>query len=203
VITPAGRAADPVAGVVLAAGAGRRFGGPKALVVLDGERLVDRAVRLLQSGRCDPVIVVSGAVPLVVAEATVVENADWRTGMGSSLRRGLAAVPRGCEAAVIALVDQPYIGPESVRRLISAYQAGATAAVVTYGGRRRNPVLLARRTWEEVCALAYGDVGARRYLEAHRGDVVEVPGDGTGDPRDIDTPADLPRRSGTLGAGDR
>lgn len=177
---------------MLAAGAGRRFGGPKALVELNGERLVDRAVRLLQTGGCEPVVVVSGAVSLVVDGALVVENSDWRTGMGSSLRRGLAGVPQGCEAAVIALVDQPYIGSEAVRRLISAYEAGATAAVVTYGGRRRNPVLLARSTWADVCAFAYGDVGARRYLEAHRDDVVEVPGDGTGDPRDIDTPADLP-----------
>jgi CTP:molybdopterin cytidylyltransferase MocA len=191
--TAVGRSAHPVAGVVLAAGAGRRFGRPKALVELDGERLVDRAVRLLQTGGCDPVVVVSGAVSLVVDDALVVENADWQTGMGSSLRRGLAAVPEACEAAVIALVDQPYVGSEAVRRLISANQAGATAAVVTYSGRWRNPVLLARSTWEDVRALAYGDVGARRYLEAHRGDVVEVPGDGTGDPRDIDTPADLPR----------
>jgi len=191
---PAGQSAHPVAGVVLAAGAGQRFGGPKALIELEGERLVDRAVRLLHSGGCDPIVVVSGAVSLVVDRALVVENSDWQTGMGSSLRRGLAAVPQQCAAAVIALVDQPYVGSEAVRRLISAHQAGATAAVVTYGGRRRNPVLLARSTWEDVCALAYGDVGARRYLEAHRGDVVEVPGDGTGDPRDIDTPADLPRR---------
>lgn len=191
--TAAGRSAHPVAGVVLAAGAGRRFGRPKALVELDGERFVDRAVRVLQTGGCDPVIVVSGAASLVVDGALVVENADWQTGMGSSLRRGLAAVPPRCEAAVIALVDQPYVGPEAVRRLISAYQTGATAAVVTYSGRRRNPVLLARSTWEDVRALAYGDVGARRYLEAHPGDVVEVPGEGTGDPRDIDTPADLPR----------
>jgi nicotine blue oxidoreductase len=180
--------------VVLAAGAGQRFGGPKALIELEGERLVDRAVRLLHSGGCDPIVVVSGAVSLVVDGALVVENSDWQTGMGSSLRRGLAAVPQQCAAAVIALVDQPYVGSEAVRRLISAHQAGATAAVVTYGGRRRNPVLLARSIWDDVCALAYGDVGARRYLEAHRGDVVEVPGDGTGDPRDIDTPADLPRR---------
>ena len=190
---PAGRPAHPVAGIVLAAGAGRRFGGPKALVELDGERLVDRAVRLLRTGGCDPIVVVAGAVPLVVDGAFVVENTDWRTGMGSSLRRGLAAVPLGCEAAVIALVDQPYVGSEAVRRLISAHETGARAAVATYGGRRRNPVLLARSTWEDVSMLAYGDVGARRYLEANPGDVVEVPGDGTGDPRDIDTPADLRR----------
>lgn len=180
-----------VAGLVLAAGEGRRFGTPKAVVEFDGERLVDRAARLLRAGGCEPVIVVAGAVPLVVDDARVVENPQWRTGMGSSLRRGLAALPAACGAVVIALVDQPYIGAEAVRRLIAAYEAGARAAVVTYHGQRRNPVLLARSTWVAVSAQARGDAGARPYLEAHRAEVVEVSGDGTGDPRDIDTPADL------------
>ncbi len=180
-----------VAGLVLAAGEGRRFGRPKALVELDGERLVDRAVRLLRDGGCAPIVVVSGAAPLEVAGADVFDNPDWKTGMGSSLRCGLAALPAECGAAVVALVDQPYIGLEAVRRLVDAYRKGAQAAVVTYGGQRRNPVLLARDTWPAVAALATGDVGARRYIEARRQEVVEVPGDGTGDPRDIDTPDDL------------
>jgi nicotine blue oxidoreductase len=176
---------------VLAAGEGRRFGHPKALVELDGERLVDRAVRLLRDGGCRPVVVVSGAVPLHVGDARVVDNPDWRTGMGSSLRCGLAALPVESGAVIIALVDQPYIGVEAVRRLLVAYQKGALAAVVSYAGQLRNPVLLARETWAGVAAMATGDIGARAYIEAHRSEVVEVPGDDTGDPRDIDTPEDL------------
>lgn len=180
-----------VAGLVLAAGEGRRFGAPKAAVEFDGERLVDRAVRLLHAGGCEPVVVVAGAMPLVVDDAQVVENPQWSTGMGSSLRRGLAALPAACGAVVVALVDQPYIGVEAVRRLIAAYDAGARAAVVTYHRQRRNPVLLARSTWEAVSAQARDDAGARPYLEANRTEVVEVFGDDTGDPWDIDTPADL------------
>ncbi|MBB0994770.1 NTP transferase domain-containing protein, partial [Dietzia sp. SLG510A3-40A3] len=75
-------------GLVLAAGAGRRFGGPKALVDFRGVRLVDRAVGLLRAGGCDRVLVVSGAVELEVPGAEVVHNPDWDTGMGSSLRVG-------------------------------------------------------------------------------------------------------------------
>ncbi len=71
-----------VAGLVLAAGAGRRFGGPKALAMLDGERLVDRAVSLVRNGGCSPILVVSGAATLDVADAAVVENPDWADGNG-------------------------------------------------------------------------------------------------------------------------
>ena len=82
-----------IAGIVLAAGAGRRFGGPKALVEVDGERLVDRAVRVLREAGVTSTYVVQGAAPLTVAGAEVVDNPDWGAGMGSSLRAGLAALP--------------------------------------------------------------------------------------------------------------
>ncbi len=114
---------------MLAAGSGSRLGQPKALVELGGERLVDRAVRVLRDGGCDPVIVVSGAAPFEVAGASVVANPDWATGMGSSLRVGLAVLAGGDAAAVVvSLVDQPGIGPAVVGRVIAAHAAGATVA---------------------------------------------------------------------------
>ena len=76
--------------------------------------------------------------------------------MGSSLAVGLRAVPDGCAAAVVALVDQPLIGAAAVRRLIAAHAAGATVAVAAYHGQPRNPVLLARAHWPEVISLAAG-----------------------------------------------
>jgi CTP:molybdopterin cytidylyltransferase MocA len=182
-----------VAGIVLAAGEGRRFGGPKAVVVYDGERLVDRAVRLLTDGGCAPVVVVSGAAPLRVSGATVVENPQWRTGMGSSLRAGLASV-HGADAAVIVTVDTPWLGAEAVHRLRQAYAGGATVAVATYGGRRGHPVLIAGAHFEAVGRAAVGDVGARAFLAAHPELVTAVPCDGTGSPDDVDTPADLRRQ---------
>ena len=182
-----------VAGLVLAAGEGRRFGGPKALVEVDGVRLVDRAVRVLSDGGCGPVVVVAGAAPLVVPGATVVHNPDWPTGMGSSLRSGLAAIATTLrpvpDAVALLLVDTPWIGPESVRRLVAS--GAPAAAIATYGGRRGHPVLLRRGVWADVVAMATGDEGARAWLRAHPEQVLEVPCDGTGDPRDVDEPAHL------------
>ncbi|MER7206041.1 nucleotidyltransferase family protein [Streptosporangium sp. NPDC000239] len=179
------------AGLLLAAGGGSRLGTPKALVELDGERLVDRGVRLLREGGCHPVVVVLGAADAQVRGAVVVRNPDWRSGMGSSLRTGLAALPGDAERVVIALADQPSIGPRAVLRLVEAARLGASVAVATYAGRRRNPVLVAREHFAEVAGLAAGDVGARAFLRAHPELVVEVPCDDVGDPADIDTPGDL------------
>lgn len=187
-----------MAGVVLAAGAGRRLGQPKALVRLGGELLVERAVRTASDGGCDPVIVVLGShadevlehARLGAAEVVVADN--WSEGMGASLRAGIdAATARGCEAIAVILVDQPRIGPEALHRLSAAWKAGAVAAVATYDGRPRNPAVLDRSIWADVSAAAQGDTGARGWLRAHPDQVVEVPCDGTGDPVDIDTPLDL------------
>jgi CTP:molybdopterin cytidylyltransferase MocA len=182
-----------VAGLVLAAGSGSRYGGPKALVEYEGSRLVDRAARLLASGGCDPVVVVSGAVSLTVPGAIVVHNPGWAAGMGSSLRAGLRALTASAAGAVVvALVDQPWVGVESVRRLAAAWSAGGMpVAVATYDGARGNPVLLSRTVWDEVAALAVGDVGARPFMKANPSLVIPVDCTGTGLPADVDTPSDL------------
>ncbi|GLW12156.1 4-diphosphocytidyl-2C-methyl-D-erythritol synthase [Microtetraspora sp. NBRC 13810] len=179
------------AGLLLAAGAGSRLGRPKALVELAGETLVDRGVRVLREGGCHPVVVVLGAAIAQIRGAVVVHNPHWRTGMGSSLRAGLSALPPGAGHVVVTLVDQPRVGAETVRRLIAAAGEGASVAVATYGGAPRNPVLLAREHFEAVAALAEGDMGARAFLRAHPELVTRVPCDDIGDPADIDTPEDL------------
>ncbi len=182
-----------VAGLLLAAGAGRRMGGPKALVELDGEPLVRRGIRLLVEGGCDPVTVVVGASAELVRPlcdgAGVVEAADWATGMAASLRAGLAGLD--ADACVVALVDQPLVTPAAVERLRAAHAAGAVAAVATYGGRPRNPVLLDRSTWAGVAQAASGDDGARTWLRAHPDRVTAVDCTDVGAPDDLDTPQDL------------
>ncbi|AWH97474.1 nucleotidyltransferase family protein [Dietzia psychralcaliphila] len=200
-MSAAADSARPAAvGLVLAAGAGRRFGGPKALVEYRGVRLVDRTVRLLREGGCDLVVVVTGAAPLEVAGARVVHNEGWDSGMGSSLRVGLEAVA-GRDVVVVP-VDMPWLGAGAVRRVREAGSGdgardgagagdGADLAVATYGGRWGHPVLLGGRHHPGVIASAVGDVGARRYLRAHSASVVEVPCDDTGSPRDVDVPGDL------------
>jgi CTP:molybdopterin cytidylyltransferase MocA len=192
-----------IAGILLAAGAGSRLGQPKALVEVAGLRLVDRGIGLLRAGGTDPVVVVTGAAEVDPPGTLVVHNPEWRTGMGSSLVAGLTALggqPEAIGAAVIALADQPLIGPESVRRLIAAHAAGASVATAAYGGRPRNPVLIAREHWDEVMAMAQGDVGARQFLRAHPELITPVECDDTGSPEDIDTPEQLARVASALGA---
>lgn len=180
-----------VAGLVLAAGEGRRFGSPKAVATLAGERLVDRAVRILHEGGCAPLLVVSGAVDLVVSGAEVTRNPLWPSGMGSSLRAGLAAAESTDATAVVTmLVDTPWISPLAVRRLVDA-ASESPAAVATYDGRRGHPVLLSRAVWTAVADRAEGDVGAKAWLRSHPDQVREVDCTGLGDPRDADLPEQL------------
>jgi nicotine blue oxidoreductase len=114
-------------------------------------------------------------------------NPDYATGIASSLQCVLRALAeRPVDAVVVGLADQPLVGADAYTRVGRAYDDGARLAVATYGGRRANPVLVAREHWDEALGLA-GDVGARALMGRHP--VVEVPCDG--DPTDIDTPADL------------
>ena len=164
------------AGLVLAAGEGRRFGGPKAPFVLDGERLVDRAVRVLREAGCDPVAVVLGAWVGDVPGADVIVNDDWPTGMGSSLRRGLEHLGPDVDRVLVSLVDLPGLTSDAVRRLVAAESADPreSLASATYDGVRGHPVLLGRAHWAGVAATATGDRGARAYLAEHDVTAVEV-----------------------------
>lgn len=189
-----------VGGVVLAAGAGRRFGMPKALATLDGTTLVARAVGVLRAADIDPVVVVVGAgrdavtTEAVAAGGTVVPNDGWRTGMGSSLRAGLEGLPPAVSAAVVALVDQPGSSVEVVHRLVAAWEASSRpAAVASYRRVTMPPVVLARSTWSAVLAAVAPDAGARAWLGANPEQVVVVPCDDIADLRDVDTPDDLDR----------
>ncbi|WP_103564610.1 nucleotidyltransferase family protein [Actinomadura rubteroloni] len=178
-------------GLLLAAGGGRRMGRPKALIEVGGERLVDRGVRTLRDGGCAKVLVVTGAAEVDVPGAEIVRNDAWQTGMGSSLKAGLAALPDECEAVVVALVDQPDVTAEAVRRLVAAHARGAEIAVATYAGEPRNPVLFAREHVRDVAASARGDRGARAFLRARPELVTPVACDDVASPADLDTPADL------------
>lgn len=191
------------AGLLLAAGAGRRYGRPKALVELDGEPLVRRGVRLLRDGGCAPVHVVLGAAADDVPDlpgAVPIRHDRWPDGLGSSLLRGLASFPAEVSAAVVVLVDQPLLSPVAVSRVSEACRAGAVVAVATYDGRPGHPILLGRQTWQLLSGYAVGDRGARDLLRDRPDLVVEVPCDDVGSPVDVDTPADL-LRCRTVGDG--
>jgi nicotine blue oxidoreductase len=188
-----------VAGLVLAAGAGTRFGGPKAVAELDGLRLVDRAVRTLLDGGIDPAYVVAGAVPLEVHGAVVVPNPDWAQGIGSSLRAGLAALPDDVVAVVVVLVDQPGLTAAAVARVVSRITGPKTVASATYDGALGHPVALGRDHWTEVGRLAVGDTGARPFLTAHPELVARVECGDVASADDVDRPDDLRRFGRTTG----
>ncbi|RBY92761.1 NTP transferase domain-containing protein [Blastococcus sp. TF02A-30] len=181
------------AAVVLAAGGGRRYGMPKALVEFEGSLLVERAVRTARAA-CDVVLVVLGAQALDVwrtadlTGATVLANAEWETGMASSLRTGLEGLrgfPGTVDAALITLVDMPGMTPAALAA-VAAHAAPGALAVATYDGVRSHPVLLGREHWAGVIGSATGDEGARRYLAEH--EVTEVDCTGLADPADLDVP---------------
>ena len=181
-----------VHGLLLAAGAGRRMGRPKALVRGDdGEPWLVRAVRVLADGGCTQVEVVLGAaadeaLPLLVGTgASAVVAADWDEGMSASLRAGLAAAGgTDADAVVVSLVDLPDVGADVVRRLLGSEVDAGTLRRASYAGRPGHPVVLGREHWAGVAAEATGDRGARDYLAAHDAEVVECGDLATG--RDVD-----------------
>lgn len=181
----------PVAGLLLAAGAGRRYGGPKALV---GGWLVHGA-GALGAGGCDPVIVVLGAGAddarqLVPNGTTVVVARDWQEGMAASLRAGLeVAGSTDAQAAMIHLVDLPDVGSDVVSRLRAHGQKGVLARA-TYLGVPGHPVLVGRDHWSGFLDSAVGDQGGRSYLHSHGVRGIEC-GDLAGG-RDIDRPDSQP-----------
>lgn len=171
------------------------MGAPKALVELDGEPLVRRALWVLADGGCAPLVVVVGAAADAVREVlppgvTTVEAADWAEGMGASLRAGLAALG-GADAALVHLVDLPGVTAAAVARL--AADAGPTTLRrAAYDGRPAHPVVLGREHWAGVAAAATGDAGARDYLKGHPAlELVECADIAT--PEDVDTPEALAR----------
>ena len=184
-----------VTGLVLATGAGTRYGMPKALIAWHGGLLVQRAADTLTAAGCTDVVVVLGAEADRVRAAApdlpgTVDNPDWATGMASSLRVGLAALAGSpAAAAVVLLVDMPGVTPDAVRRVVAFAGSGALA-IGGYGDRRGHPVLLGRDHWSGVAAAATGDRGARDYLRAHHDLVRVVQVGDVADDHDIDYPAD-------------
>lgn len=176
----------PVAGLLLAAGAGSRYGRPKALV----EGWLAHGVAALRQGGCAPVVVVLGARAeearslLADSDAVVVVADDWSEGMAASLRRGLAALPREADAAVVTLVDLPDVGADVVARLRGVVAGPDTLARAVYDGRAGHPVVLGRDHWTPIAHAVAGDRGAGPYLQARPTLAIECADLATG--RDVD-----------------
>ncbi|MEU8634342.1 nucleotidyltransferase family protein [Amycolatopsis sp. NPDC048633] len=196
-MTSAAPRTPPVAGLLLAAGAGRRFGGPKALAELDGQPLVLRALATLTAAGCTPVRVVLGAaadeVSALLPDPTQAIRAEgWETGMGASLKAGLAALAQetGPVAALVHLVDLPWVGADILAR-VAADATPETVARAAYDGIPGHPVLLGRHWWPEIAETAQGDRGARDWLSG-RPDLKLIECADLGSGRDVDHRTDLP-----------
>lgn len=162
-----------VCGVVLAAGSGTRFGGPKALArTPGGEPWLTRAVHTLRAAGCDPVVVVLGAAAdeaaaLVPPDAVVVRVAQWSMGLSASVRAGLsAAAESAAVAALVVPVDVPELPASACRRVMQSADASALRQA-TYLGASGHPVLIGRAHWDAVAAHVVGDRGAGGYLAVH------------------------------------
>lgn len=181
-------------GFILAAGAGTRFGGPKALARQpDGTPWLELAARMLTDAGCDRILVGLGAgraqaVELVPDCVTIVEVRDWADGISATVRAGLrAASATDAEGLVITPVDTPSAPAEAVRRLCTALATSSIAdgcAQAVYSARPGHPVLIGRRHWPALIGSLAGDRGARRQLEALG--VLDVECGDLWDGRDVD-----------------
>ena len=194
-----------VVGVVLAGGAGTRFGMPKALARAgDGTPWVQLACRTLLDGGCRDVVAVLGARAseareLVPAGATTVVAPDWADGIAASLRTGLAAVAETpADVAVVSLVDLPGLRTDAVRRVLETVREPGAArhalSRAVYRGRPGHPVLLGREHWEPLAQAVHGDTGAGPYLRAHAATAVDCTDLGGGDDVDRAGPSGPPER---------
>ena len=182
-----------IAGLVLAGGAGTRFGGHKQLVELDGRPLLEHSIRAMMAAPVGRVVVVLGAGADQVIAGVDAHGADlvvcdrWDEGQSASLACGLAEVS-DCEAVVITLGDQPRLSPDAIRRVIAARAEGVDAVRATYAGEPGHPVLLERRLFDRMRDVS-GDHGARNLLLSVH--THEVACDDLGGGEDVDTPAQL------------
>jgi CTP:molybdopterin cytidylyltransferase MocA len=185
--------------VLLAAGGSRRLGRPKQLVRSRGRALLTRAIDAARGALPNaPLVTVLGAEALRLRallrrrdpEALPILNAHWRSGLASSLARGLDALPGDVDAALVLLVDQPNVDADALQRLVAAWCRRPSApAAARYLGRAGVPAILPRRSWRALRGLD-GDLGARALL---RGAATVTLVDMPEAELDIDTPEDAAR----------
>lgn len=203
--TPEDSETPDVAAILLAAGRSTRMGGPnKLLATIDGEPLVRIAARNALASIADSLTVVTGHMHDEVERAldgldvTLVHNPDFREGLSTSLKTGIAALPSDVDAAIVLLADMPRVASATIDRIIQTYDpaGGSLIVVPTVKGKRGNPVLWSRRYFDDLVAIK-GDVGARHLIGTNPEAVVEVEIDAT-IRLDLDTPGALEAAGGIL-----
>jgi len=191
--------ANPVAGLILAAGLSKRFGSNKLIEPLAGEPLIRKTVRPWLMSKIARLYVVIGHQGEDIAETLeglpleIVENPDFGAGLASSVAAGLQEVQHQYGRVLIGLGDMPYIKPETIDELIGAASSGRAETQVwipCFEGKRGNPILWERSAYPDLAALK-GDQGGRQLFQDYANVTVEVPVSDSGILRDIDVRQDL------------
>ncbi|HUA89753.1 MAG TPA: nucleotidyltransferase family protein [Steroidobacteraceae bacterium] len=194
-MSEAPRRNDALFAVVLAAGASTRFGSPKQLVRIAGRPLLHTAVTRASEVVGSALIVVlgSGAAELGAllkhSPGSIVINQDWREGLASSIRAGIARLPLTCAGALLMLADQPAVSADDLRRLAGTWRKQPQyVAAALYSGTTGVPAIFPRSMFPELAQLR-GDQGARAILRRNSDRLVRVPMPSAA--LDVDTPEDL------------
>lgn len=202
---PRARPNGGVHAVLLAAGRGQRMGGPnKLLSRFSGKPLVRRVAEAVAASKARSTVTVLGHQAQRVAAALdgidlrIAENRDFASGLASSLKAGVGALPPDAAGALVVLADMPGVSAADIDRLIDAFQRAGGAAIVraTHAGKRGNPVILPRTLFRSVAALK-GDTGARHIVETSELPVIEVE-IGEAASLDVDTPEALALAGGVV-----
>ena len=194
-----------ITAIVPAAGLSSRMGQNKLLMRFGGKSLIEHAVDTLLASGVDEIIVVLGHEANLVRSRLeeksihLVDNPEYREGLSTSVRAGMGVAPKGSDAMMIYLADQPLLESEEIKRLIQAFaeakKAGKSIVVPFFGNRRGNPVILDASYREMVLDIA-GDVGCRRIIKRHPEEVFAVQMETDHVVRDVDTPEDFLRVHG-------
>jgi len=189
-----------ITAIVPAAGLSSRMGQNKLLMPFAGKSLIERAVDTLMTSGVDEIVVVLGHEANLVRSRLegksvhFVDNPDYRAGLSTSVRAGMEAAPKGADAMMIYLADQPLLEADEVRRLVLAFaeakRAGKSIVVPFFCNKRGNPVIL-DASYREMVLDVVGDVGCRRIIKRHPEQVFAVQMETDHVVRDVDTPEDF------------
>ena len=172
-----------VSALVLAAGGSSRMrGANKLLLPIDGLPMVSTVSGAVLNAGCEPTIVITGFDPpalrtvLQGVNVQFAHNPRWQTGMSSSIKAGLAALPDNADGVLIALADMPLVTVATLQKLLAGFAAGGGQKIVypVFDGTQGNPVLFPRKYFQEIAALT-GDRGAKAVLQRHGDDAMAVP----------------------------
>jgi len=189
-----------ITAIVPAAGLSSRMGQNKLLMPFAGKSLIERAVDTLMTSGVDEIVVVLGHEANLVRSRLegksvhFVDNPDYRAGLSTSVRAGMEAAPKGADAMMIYLADQPLLEADEVRRLVLAFaeakRAGKSIVVPFFCNKRGNPVIL-DASYREMVLDVVGDAGCRRIIKRHPEQVFAVQMETDHVVRDVDTPEDF------------